>query len=444
MFRIFVLISRYIFIGCMLLFLWETLKYCFGRDKEENSEHFVLMQRIIITVICVLGFTILQIKEFSEVGIKSAYICVSMVIFIAVFSILTDKIYKKSASVICNCVLMLMTTGILTLTRLNNALAMRQIIWFWAGLAVISLLPVALKGFPPPYKLKYLFIAAAIVLTAFTFFTGEEIYGSKNWISIGGIGFQPSEISKLLLILYLSSAYKKRAYFKDVIITGVFSAVIVLLLVMEKDLGGALIFFMTYMVMMYAASANGLFFLAGLGAASGAACVAYKIFNHVRVRVSAWIDPWKDIDRGGYQIAQSLFAIGAGGFIGTGLTLGMPLSIPFVEKDVIFSAVCEEFGCIYGIGIILIFLTVFALALYAALNSKSRFVSMILVGITANMSFQTFVIIGGNLKLIPLTGVTLPFISYGGSSLIISMAMVSLICAGCMHAAKEAEKECSK
>lgn len=441
MFRIFILISRYIFIAAMLLFLWETLKYFFGRNKKANHERFILTQRIILIVIDVLGFGILQAANAVQTGISAAITGAIMAAYIFIFSILTDKIYKKSAAVICNCVLMLMTTGILMLSRLNYTLALKQLIWFGAGLVIVCIFPYILKKFPSPYKLKYIFIAIAIGLTAFTFLSGEEIYGSKNWISIGGIGFQPSEISKLLLILYLASAFRHKAYIKDVLITGVFSAVIVLLLVMEKDLGGALIFFMTYMIMMYAASSNGIFFLAGIGAAAGAAGIAYKIFNHVRVRVSAWINPWKDIDTGGYQIAQSLFAIASGGFIGRGLTLGMPLSIPFVEKDVIFSAICEEFGCIYGIGIIMVFLTIFATALKAALNSKTRFISMILIGITANMSFQTFVIIGGNLKLIPLTGVTLPFISYGGSSLVISMTMFSLICAGCMHSFGEVNED---
>ena len=128
-----------------------------------------------------------------------------------------------------------------------------------------------------------------------------------------------------------------------------------------------------------------------------------------------------------YQIAQSLFAIGAGGFLGTGLTLGLPKTIPFVEKDIIFSAVCEEMGIIFGIGIIFIFLIMFAASLKNACAIDDRFMSMISIGIVANMSFQTFLIIGGNIKLLPLTGVTLPFISYGGSSYLMSMVMFAFL-----------------
>ena len=426
MFRILILFSRYAFIAGMILFLWESVKYFVGKDRETESDRFILVQRIILVFINLLGFLILQLGGYSG-AVPAIVIGIAMVFYIGAFSLVTDKMYKKRTGIISNCVLMLMVTGIIMLQRLDTSLALKQLIWFAAGLIIVSVMPVVIKALPKLYKFKYLYILIAIALTAFTLFAGEEIYGSKNWISIGGFGFQPSEISKMLVILYLASVFRKEGNMKNIFIGGIPLALIVLMLVVEKDLGGALIFFMTYMLMMYVATGSEAMFIGGMGAASLAAVAAYRLFSHVRVRVAAWMDPWVDIDKGGYQIAQSLFAIGSGGFVGTGLTLGLPETIPFVEKDIIFSAICEEMGIIWGIGIILIFLIMFAASLKNACSMDDRFMSMISIGIVANMSFQSFLIIGGNIKLLPLTGVTLPFISYGGSSYLMSMVMFAFL-----------------
>ncbi len=414
----------------MLLFLWQSLKFFMGKNRETYADRFILIQRIIISSLNMIGFLILQIGGFSG-NVPALAIGIAMTAYIITFSLVTDKMYKKRACVICNSALFLMVTGIILLQRLDNSLALKQLIWFTMGLIIISIMPICIRALPKLYKFKYLYIVLALFLTIFTFIAGEEVYGSRNWISIGSIGFQPSEISKLLLILYLASVFKNEGSMKNIFIGGIPAAAIVLMLVAEKDLGGALIFFMTYMIMMYVASGSELLFLGGMGAASVAAIAAYKFFSHVKVRVAAWINPWIDIDKGGYQIAQSLFAIGTGGFVGTGLTLGNPGSIPFVEKDIIFSAICEEMGIIFGLGTILLFLSIFVIALKAASNLENRFMAMLTVGIAANMSFQTFLIIGGNIKLLPLTGVTLPLVSYGGSSYLISIVMLALLCFIC-------------
>lgn len=440
MFRITILLFRFLFIACMILFLWQTVKFFLGKERETESDRYILVQRILLIVFDVAGFLILQIGGYSE-NIPAMAIGLVLAVFIAAFSIITDKMYKKRATVIINSVLFLITVGMITLQRLDSSLALRQILWLMAGLVIITIMPICIRALPKLYKFKYLYIAIALALTAFTFVAGEEVYGSKNWITVGGFGFQPSEITKLLVILYLASVFRKDGSIKNIFIGGIPTAAIVLLLVMEKDLGGALIFFMTYMLMMYVATSNELLFIGGMGVASAAAAAAYKFFSHVRVRVMAWMDPWTDIDTGGYQIAQSLFAIGAGGFLGTGLTLGSPQSIPFVEKDIIFSAICEEFGIIFGIGVILLFLVIFAYSLSFALKLEDRFMAMLSVGICSNMAFQTFLIIGGNIKLLPLTGVTLPFVSYGGSSFLISMVMLSLLSFICSIKTKGCEDD---
>ena len=214
-----------------------------------------------------------------------------------------------------------------------------------------------------------------------------------------------------------------------------------MLLVLQKDLGSALIFFMTYMVMLYIATSNEFLFFLGMGAASVAAMGAYKLFSHVQVRVAAWRNPWADIDAGGYQIVSSLFAITTWGLFGSGLTKGMPKSIPVVESDMIFSAICEEFGVIFGAGVIGIFIMLLYRGVRIALDCNRRYYSILAAGVTTLISFQAFVILGGVMKLIPLTGVTLPFVSYGGSSVLVSLMMIGLLQWVCVYCEQRAQQE---
>ncbi|MBQ3615101.1 MAG: FtsW/RodA/SpoVE family cell cycle protein, partial [Anaerotignum sp.] len=269
--------------------------------------------------------------------------------------------------------------------------------------------------------------------------------GSTNWLSFGigpiDITFQPSEIAKFLFVFYLASVFRKRVDWKQFLTTAILSAGLVFLLVLQKDLGSALIFFMTYMVMLYIATSNEFLFLIGMGAASGAAAVAYKLFSHVRVRVAAWQNPWADIDTGGYQIVSSLFAITTWGLFGSGLTKGMPRSIPVVESDMIFAAICEEFGAIFGMGVIGIFIMILFRGVRIALDCDRRYYSILAIGVTTMISFQAFIILGGVIKLIPLTGVTLPFVSYGGSSVLVSLMMIGLLQWVCVYCEQQSMEE---
>jgi len=337
------------------------------------------------------------------------------------------RIYKNSCPLIWNCVIFLMDISLIMLARLNPELAFRQLMWMCVGFAASVLIPVAIKLIPRFEMFEKIYIILSFALILSTLVLGKTQYGSTNWIYIGSFGFQPSEIVKFLYVFYLASVFRKKVEMKEFIVTGMLSAAIVMLLVFQKDLGSALIFFMTYMVMLYIATSNEMLMLLGFGAASAASLVAYKLFGHVRVRVAAWRNPWADIDTGGYQIVQSLFAIGTGGLLGSGLTRGMPLSIPVVSKDFIFAAICEEFGVLFGIGVLAVFVVLFLRGMMIAFVCQRRYYSMLCAGFTAMMAFQTFLIVGGVIKLIPLTGVTLPFVSYGGTSVTVSIFMICFI-----------------
>jgi len=155
--------------------------------------------------------------------------------------------------------------------------------------------------------------------------------------------------------------------------------------------------------------------------------VAYRLFGHVRIRIAIWQDPWADVHGIGHQVVQSLFAISTWGLLGSGLTLGMPNRIPVVARDMMFAAICEELGSLFGIGIIGVYIMIFYRGAHIALRCKRKYYSLLAVGFTSMMAFQTFLILGGTINLIPLTGVTLPFVSYGGSSVLVSSLMIGII-----------------
>ena len=226
----------------------------------------------------------------------------------------------------------------------------------------------------------------------------------------------------------MASSFAKKPKLKELIVPTVLSGIVVLILVGgQNDLGSALIFYMTFIVLLFIATSNYFYLIAGLGFISVASSIAYKLFSHIRVRVEAWQNPWLDVHDKGYQIAQSLFAICTWGITGIGFTRGYATSIPVVERDFIFAAICEEFGVIFAVGLILIFMFILLEGARGAIENNNRFLSLVCAGFTALIAFQSFLIIGGVIKFIPLTGVTLPFVSYGGTSIVISYIIIAFM-----------------
>lgn len=430
MFDFLILISRYLFILYIGIFVFWGLVYVIGERKcsYENLPRAISIQKTVIILMHITAYAILcWNKEDKSIDTAVLVSGVAALVYIFVSSYLLKKIYRHGCPLIWNCMYFLMDTGLIMLQRLNPTLAGKQLVWITVSTALIMLIPPMLKLIPKLEKFEvfYLILSVALILLPFIF--GDEKNGSLNWIKIKGIGFQPSEIVKFLFLLYIACVFRKPLDFKRLCYVTGFAAFIVLCLVLQKDLGGALIFFVTYMLLLYITTSNFLLLLAGFGGMGLASLLAYKLFGHVRVRVSTWIDPWKDAGDTGYQITQSLFAITTWGFLGSGLTRGMPGKIPVVERDFIFSAVCEEMGAVFAMGIVCIYMLLFLRGMFIAVRAKRRFYSMLAAGIVIMFSFQTFLIIGGVIKLIPLTGVTLPFVSYGGSSVLVSVGLMGLL-----------------
>ena len=232
---------------------------------------------------------------------------------------------------------------------------------------------------------------------------------------------------KILYLLFLACTLKDVKTLKDIFIVGVFAGAHVLVLIGSNDLGSGLIYYVVFFFMLYLATDSILLLLGGTGLLAVGAVVCYHFFNHVQLRVAAYKDPWSYIDSIGYQITQALFAIGAGGAFGSGLGQGTPDKIPFATTDFIFASCCEEYGLIIGVCIILISLNCFFVMLKLSMGFADKFYQLFAYGIAVAYGFQAFLTVGGQTKFIPLTGVTLPLISYGGSSILTTMIMFTLV-----------------
>jgi cell division protein FtsW (lipid II flippase) len=260
---------------------------------------------------------------------------------------------------------------------------------------------------------------------------GKRKYGAINWVSLGGISFQPAEIIKLLLIFILSAYYSNRERFQHLKFSKYYPMLMVYsfigLLFIQRDLGMAVIFYSIFIGLQYIYEEDRIQVLYNLGFFAIGGVLGYTLFDHVKIRFQTWINPWAYIDNKGYQITQSLFAIAEGGFFGTGLGLGHPHFIPLVEMDFIFAAICEEMGIFAGIGVIMLFMILVYRGFKIGLSQDNKFYRILALGVSILFGIQSFIILAGVLKIIPLTGITLPFVAYGGSSILTSFIALAIL-----------------
>jgi cell division protein FtsW (lipid II flippase) len=254
---------------------------------------------------------------------------------------------------------------------------------------------------------------------------GQTSYGAKLSLSIGPLTIQPSEFVKIIFVMFIASMLYQRQDFHQVMVTSIFSAVFVLMLVASK--GGALLYFFTYLVMVYVATRRFVYFGGGILAMIVASLLGYRLFDHVQARVQAWSNPLAVIDGAGYQVCQSLFAIGTGGWFGLGLGQGLPEKIPVVTKDFVFAAISEELGGVFALCLIMVCVSCFFMIMNVAMKLRDNYYRLTAVGLGTLYALQVFLTIGGVIKFIPSTGVTLPLVSYGGSSLLSTMIVFGII-----------------
>ncbi len=328
-------------------------------------------------------------------------------------------------------VTMLLSIGTIMIYRIEPILGAKQLLWIALGILVFFITYFTLKYINKWDKLIYLYIFLSYGLFALTFLLGKRKYGAINWISLGGISFQPAEIIKLLLIFILSAYYSNRQRFQHLKFSKYYPMLMVYsfigLLFIQRDLGMAVIFYSIFIGLQYIYEEDRIQVFYNLGFFVIGGVLGYTLFDHVKIRFQTWINPWAYIDNKGYQITQSLFAIAEGGFFGTGLGLGHPHFIPLVEMDFIFAAICEEMGIFAGIGVIMLFMILVYRGFKIGLSQDNKFYRILALGVSILFGIQSFIILAGVLKIIPLTGITLPFVAYGGSSILTSFIALAIL-----------------
>ena len=317
--------------------------------------------------------------------------------------------------------------GMVIQYRISPETALRQLMMLGAGILGMLLMMVLMRR---PHIFRILSIPMALIslgILCALLFIGKESGGARNWISVAGILFQPSEFVKVALVFLLADAMTEHTHVRDLIPLFLFVGAVTVLLVLQRDLGAAMLMAGTFLLVFFAATSNiGATFAALLCGGAGA-YASYLLFDHVRARIAIWQDPWATYSTSGYQIAQGLMAIASGGLWGLGLGQGSPKMIPAYHTDYIFAVICEEFGILFCIGVIVLYLLIAVRGILIALNAEDRFSMLTAFGATALLAIQTFVIIGGVIKLIPLTGITMPFVSYGGSSMIACLLLIGIL-----------------
>ncbi len=335
--------------------------------------------------------------------------------------------------------------GFIAISRLDRDLARVQAGWTAVSVAAFVLTLVLVRHIRTLERYRYtcLLIGVAALLLPSLPGIGTEINGARLWVRLGPLNFQPGEAAKVLLVVFFAAyLVEKRELLRSgtrrflglampdpkhlgpLLLAWGFS---ILVMVRQKDLGSSLLFFALFAAMLYIATERPSYLFVASGMFVVGAVVAYQFFGHVRDRVGAWIDPWSVAKTTGFQIVQSMYALGSGGFAGTGLGLGSPQKIPNAPTDFVFSAIGEELGLIGTVAVCILFLLFVGSGFRIAVQADRPFNKLFAAGLTTIIGVQAFVIIGGVIRVIPLTGVTLPFVSYGGSSLVANFVIVALL-----------------
>ena len=396
----------------------------FTKEYVEDEKRVLIMQNIVMFLMHFLAYMVMYLKMNEP---KLMFFYAAQVVYFLAVILLYSLIYPTVSKLIVNNMCMLISIGLIMITRLNYGSAVKKFIFAVLGSVFGLVVPVIIRKMKSLIDWTYIYAGVGLgALTLVAVFAATS-GGAKLGFEIAGIGIQPSEFVKILFVFFVASSLKKSTEFKNVVVTTALAAAHVLILVLSTDLGAALIMFVVYLVMLYVATQQPLYAVAGVGAGSFAAVIGYKLFAHIKVRVAAWKDPFATYSDGGYQVAQSLFAIGTGSWFGMGLCQGSPDLIPVAETDFIFSAIAEELGVIFALCLILVCVSCYVMFLNIAMEIRNRFYKLIALGLGTCYIFQVFLTIGGVTKFIPSTGVTLPLVSYGGSSMLSTMIMFGII-----------------
>ena len=318
--------------------------------------------------------------------------------------------------------------GIVVLYTVAPQRGMLQANYYLLGVAAMCIVSQIIRKTRRFHTLTVVSMLSGVVFLVLPLAFGQWAYGAKNWVNLPVIGsFQPSELVKISLVLAMAYYFSAHRTVLQMMPAILFAGACLLLLMLQRDLGTALIYYATALVLFYAACGNVPLTLIGLGGGAGAAVLGYRMFAHVKARVAMWRNPWSDPLDKGYQIIQALLAIGSGGLFGVGLGQGTPEMIPAYFNDFIFAVICEQLGIVFGLLVLAVYVLLIVRGVTVITASRRSFDMLLGCGVLAMLSIQTFMIVGGVIKMLPLTGVTMPFLSYGGSSMLSCMMMIGIL-----------------
>lgn len=384
-----------------------------------------------------LGVMLFQASAMGLLAFKTNPIDLQALIFAVALPLVTRLLtralprYLGADGVLLNLTLFLCSVSLATLKAIAKSpiTPRNQAIYMACGLVamVAGMLFVRLTRRPEKWVLPLMLLSVAFLASPIAL--GSWKGGAKNWISLrnGAMSLQPSEFVKVSLMVVLSASLSRRSGKGRIACTLIFAALLCGILLYERDLGALLLYFLTTVIVFFLATSNLPLTLAALGAGAGGSVAAYYLFDYVKKRIAGWQNPWADPYGGGLQIIQSLIAIASGGTFGRGLGLGLPRNIPLYHSDFIFAAICEEFGCLFAIGVLAVYVLIIMRGVSIAMNAGQGFHALLSFAVVSMLGLQTLLIVGGNIRLIPLTGVTLPFIASGGSSMLSYMGAMGLL-----------------
>jgi cell division protein FtsW (lipid II flippase) len=389
------------------------------------------------------GVWILDLKKYPQIDIVPYFWILAILVASVSIDFLMRKYMPDADPYIFPLAMLFISVGLITIDRLKPALFIPQMRWVLIGLAVF--IGVIRYGKNIHRLVQYQYIVGVFCLASLcsTLLFGTDIGGHQAWIIIGPFQVQPSEFAKLLIILFLSayltdhknvlSLPSNRVLFlrlpplRFIAPLVVIWGMSVLMFIVQRDLGSALLFFGIAVFITYMATGNKSYVFLASVFFSVAGTATYFLFAHVRVRIAIWLHPWADPTGQAYQIVQSLFAFGSGGLLGSGFDHGYPGLIPEVHTDFIFSAIGEELGLLGALAVIAAYLLLFYRGFRIALQCRNEMRMLLAAGLSISLALQVFIILAGITKLLPLTGITLPFLSYGGSSMVSSFITLGLL-----------------
>ena len=423
MVNIIVQISKYVLLALMVFFTIET--YMVLQRRDDHSRRRIMRKQILLMLLFnMTAYGVMYVVKREKIML---FMFLLVTGYILIVQILYRVIYRKASLILLNTMCMLLSIGLVIQTRLGTETALKQFIIAAISTLMCFIIPVFVRKVRWVPRLTWAYAVVGILLLAAVFLLGRVTGGANLNLTIGGISFQFSEFVKITVVLFMAGMLQERHDFKTVIITTAVAAIHVGILALSADLGAALVYFVAYIVMVFVATRNPGYAVLGLGGMAGASVIAYKMFAHVRTRVTVWRDPFLDYEGTGYQIVQALFGLCAGGWFGTGLFRGHPEMIPLAYEDFTFAAIAEEFGILFAICLIFLCMGMYLLIVNIAMRLEKPFYKLVALGLGSEYAFQVFLTIGGTTKFIPMTGITLPLVSYGGSSIMCTIIMLSII-----------------